>query len=127
MRDSDEYLTRIRTYHDRVQSFFYASVPGAIWFIYQLTAGGMIEKFALSYQTNTPHSTFEENALLGLALAAWGIPFEFAEHNLARMKQWIAYYRSATGDPALPVQYTLPDLIVNAASKLLFDKSLLPR
>jgi hypothetical protein len=126
MHNPERDLHEIHKYHDRVQQYFYLCVPGALWFIEQLTIGGMGEKIAHVVNTHAAPNTI--NTLpLAIALGLWALPFEAAESNMAGLKESIRNYREKSGDMTLPVKYTWVDNTVNTIMKFAHDRSPLPR
>lgn len=126
MNSLERDLQIINGYHECVQKFFYASVPGAIWTLYQLTLGGLGEKLINSLQTNVAQVTPSEMIFLAVSFAVWLYPFEYAEQNMVRLKQSVRDYRIRSGDENLPITYTPVDYIVNTVMKFAFEKSPMP-
>ncbi len=126
MNTPDRYLADINRYHERVQNFFYASVPGALGVLYYLTLGGVGERMINSVQTNISQVKSGEMIPLAIAFGLWALPFELAEHNMTKLKQSLRDYKVNSENRPLPIRYTLVDYFVNTVMKIAFDKSPMP-
>lgn len=120
---TEQDLAKINQDHQYLHVFFFLSLPGLLWTLERLLIQGDLGRLVQIAQGETVERNFIP---LAVAFATWLVPFEMSEAKMATMKQSIRRYCTNTGDKP-PFEYTSVDLIVNAAMKLLFDKSPLPR
>jgi len=119
----EQDLAKINQSHKDLHVFFFLSLPGLLWTLERLLVQGDLDRLFQIAQGETVERNFIP---LAVAFATWLVPFEMSETRMVSMKQQIRRYCTNTGDKP-PFEYTAVDLMVNAAMKLLFDKSPLPR